>query len=414
MDKSITNNNNLSLSKQLQTQKNYQLLKQNLNINLKKIFEQVPEISELDKKKQENRQELDLNEEDENEIQKKTGLSFKGNIGFGGFSTVKLAFSEQYKSYYAVKIINLLNPKKFRKKTISKRKDFVDHEILINYNSKHPNIVKLYGYLNFKHYYLLILEFLQRKDLKCFIKKFYKTNNHMSEVLAAYFIIEILKGLKYLQSNHILHRDLKPENIMLSGDFIPKIGDFSLSKKVDNDKKFTTSRSGTIPYLPPESIKDKGVVIKGSLSERLDVFSLGVVFYYMLFNEHPFNYKNGMSYEDYFENMRGEPSYFSSACQNISQQGKSLLKGMLDKNINTRLSLEQVLNHPFLSICKTTIEEIKENFSNDPEKIIVELNKVDVREVVNKEEFTNEEFMIESEEYKINHIFLNMKRRKEK
>lgn len=258
-----------------------------LDSNLKKS---IPINTEVDLKYQE-KKELDLKDEEVEEIQKSTNLIFKGNIGYGGFSTVKLAHSEKNNCYFAIKIINLLNPKKFKKKTYSKRKEFVDQEFQINYSSKHKNIVKLYGSFFYKNYYLLIMEYLTRKDLKSLIKKYIKKGEPMSEVLCANFFIDIMNGLRYLKNMNIIHRDIKPENIMISSDYTAKVGDFSLSRKIECNKKFTTSRSGTIPYLPPEAIKEKSTQIKPNHIEKLDVFSFGVLLYYMIFFEHPFRYR---------------------------------------------------------------------------------------------------------------------------
>ena len=50
-------------------------------------------------------------------------------------------------------------------------------------------------------------------------------------------IYEIGQALKYLHSQGIIHRDLKPENILLTGDGKCKLGDFGVSRKVDEKKK---------------------------------------------------------------------------------------------------------------------------------------------------------------------------------
>jgi serine/threonine protein kinase len=161
----------------------------------------------------------------------------------------------------------------------------------MNYNARNFNIVRLYGYFNHKDYILLIMEHMNNRDLKHFMKKFHSKNEgNLSEVLTGYFLLQILKAMGYLKVRNILHRDIKPENIMLNNNYVAKLGDFSLSRKIDLNSKFKTTRSGTLPYLSPECVKKK-TTIKSIHCEKLDLFSLGVVTYYLLFNRHPYNYK---------------------------------------------------------------------------------------------------------------------------
>lgn len=175
---------------------------------------------------------------------------------------------------------------------MSKNKDFIYQEILVNSNAKNNSIVKLFSYVTYKEYILLILEHMNNRDLKHFMKKYHlKTgDSNFSEVLTGFFVIQILKSMNHLKMKNILHRDIKPENIMLNNNYQAKLGDFSLSRKIDLNSVMKTSRSGTLPYLSPECVKKK-TRIKATLAEKLDVFSFGVVMYFLLFNKHPYNYK---------------------------------------------------------------------------------------------------------------------------
>lgn len=136
------------------------------------------------------------------------------------------------------------------------------------------------------------MEYLSNFDLKQFIKKYHSKNpnSQLSEILCGYFMIQILEAMFYLRSSHILHRDIKLENIMLSEGYKVKVGDFSLSKKIDDRNKFVTTRSGTLPYLAPECIRKKTELTANSCF-KTDIFSLGIVMYWILFNSHPFQYK---------------------------------------------------------------------------------------------------------------------------
>ena len=234
----------------------------------------------------------DLKEEDIEEIEKLTNSTIIQHIGNGGFSTVKLIYNKCHNTYFAMKVVNLmlnqinLKNKKFKRKTQSKNKEFIFQEIIVNFNTRNKNIVKLYGYYQHKHYILLILEHMDNKDLKYFMKKHKK----FSEGLTAFFILQVLKALGYLRMWPILHRDIKPENIMLNKSFTAKLGDFSLARKVEIHSKINASRSGTLPYLSPESVK-KEASFDAFNYDKLDLFSLGVVMYILIFGKHPYNYQ---------------------------------------------------------------------------------------------------------------------------
>ena len=69
-----------------------------------------------------------------------------------------------------------------------------------------------------------------------------------------------------------VHRDVKSSNEMLDADFNSKLGDFGLSRLVDNGKvSQTTILAGTLGYMAPECL------MKGNASKESDVYSFGVV-----------------------------------------------------------------------------------------------------------------------------------------
>ncbi|KAL6870839.1 hypothetical protein ACP4OV_014687 [Aristida adscensionis] len=91
-----------------------------------------------------------------------------------------------------------------------------------------------------------------------------------------YAIIKgICKGLKYLHEeleSPIYHLDLKPENILLDENLLPRITDFGLSRLFGEERtQITKSYLGTRGYLPPEYIE------RNIISNKFDIFSLGVV-----------------------------------------------------------------------------------------------------------------------------------------
>lgn len=96
---------------------------------------------------------------------------------------------------------------------------------------------------------------------------------------------EIVRGVQSIHKMNIIHRDIKCENILLkkiskSKNFVCKIGDFGFSKLIDDHT--VKSQCGTPNFMAPEIISGK------TYDKSIDIWSLGVVLYYILFGEYPF------------------------------------------------------------------------------------------------------------------------------
>ena len=99
---------------------------------------------------------------------------------------------------------------------------------------------------------------------------------------------QLFSALDYLSKREekIIHYDLKPSNIMFN-DGVIKILDFGLSKKMKGEEtrmELTSQGVGTYWYLPPETFED----FKPTISIKLDVWSLGVIFFELLYGKKPF------------------------------------------------------------------------------------------------------------------------------
>lgn len=101
--------------------------------------------------------------------------------------------------------------------------------------------------------------------------------------------IRLTGALKYAHSRGVLHRDLKPSNVLLSPAGDPKLLDFNLSW----DTQLSGARlGGTVPYMSPEQVQavllGKAKDGRGSIDQRSDLFSLGVLLYELLTGTLPF------------------------------------------------------------------------------------------------------------------------------
>lgn len=96
---------------------------------------------------------------------------------------------------------------------------------------------------------------------------------------------QIGKGVGMIHSKNIIHRDIKLENILLKrnskGGYTCKIGDFGLARPIDDNETAVTN-CGTEIYMAPEILSGH------SYGRQADVWSLGVLFYCLLFGDFPF------------------------------------------------------------------------------------------------------------------------------
>ncbi|KAF8790378.1 mitogen-activated protein kinase kinase kinase 13-like [Argiope bruennichi] len=92
---------------------------------------------------------------------------------------------------------------------------------------------------------------------------------------------QVAGGMNYLHTHKIIHRDLKSENILIGYNDVLKISDFGTSRQW-NDKSVKMSFAGTVAWMAPEVIRNE------SCSEKVDIWSFGVVLWELLTCETPY------------------------------------------------------------------------------------------------------------------------------
>ncbi|KAM0862388.1 hypothetical protein ACQ4PT_045298 [Festuca glaucescens] len=150
-------------------------------------------------------------------------------------------------------------------------------ELKIMTKLRHENIVRLVGYCHDKIHRALCLEHMPNGNLH----KLLSEGREKYDWQTCYGIITgICQGLNYLHNGleePIFHLDLKPANVLLDEKMVPRIADFEISRLLeDQHTQYTQTLQGTSGYLPPEYIKH------GTISNKLDIFSLGVVIIKMM------------------------------------------------------------------------------------------------------------------------------------
>ncbi|KAE8445715.1 hypothetical protein EG329_012894 [Mollisiaceae sp. DMI_Dod_QoI] len=117
------------------------------------------------------------------------------------------------------------------------------------------------------------------------------------------FFKDITSGLAHLHNNEYIHRDLKPSNCLLHKDgneFRCLISDFG-EVQAENVVRKSTGSTGTISYCAPEVLKQDEFGRYGNFTTKSDIFSLGMILYFMCFGRLP--YQSADSIQEEFEDM---------------------------------------------------------------------------------------------------------------
>ncbi|XP_077069753.1 uncharacterized protein LOC143722306 isoform X1 [Siphateles boraxobius] len=148
---------------------------------------------------------------------------------------------------------------------------------------------------------------------------------------------EMLLGLQVLHHADVIHRDIKPRNVLIDVEKRARLADFGISRKLEDGKTTVyTVRAGTRGWEATEILNQTE---KGRYKKSSDIQVAGMLVYYILSDgKHPFgdidrevNIKNG--------------NYSLEHVQDIV--AKDLIEWMINKEPAERLTVDEVLRHPF-------------------------------------------------------------------
>ena len=285
-------------------------------------------------------------------------------IGDGAFSTVFRAHDKELDIDVAIKIID-------KTELTKSQMDVVLKEVAIMRRLDHPNVVKMYNYINTETVCFIIMEYVSGGELFNQIVKL----TYFSEDLSRHVIIQVVKAIDYLHSEvGVVHRDIKPENLFFEkiplfpreagssvhrrasddsskvdeGGFVQnvgggtvgrvKLGDFGLSKVLWDSN--TKTPCGTASYTAPEIVKDE------SYSKSVDMWAIGCVLYTMLCGFPPFYDSDPKTLT--LKVSRGEYTFLSPWWDEISKEAKDLVSHLLTVDPTKRYGPEEVLNDPWI------------------------------------------------------------------
>lgn len=281
-------------------------------------------------------------------------------LGKGGYSWVKKGLDAKSKRHVALKFMARANDT-----WAHEQAEQVRTEIKSLTQIRHENVMKLYAYnLNAKYpekngsfiqTILLVLEYCPGGELFDIL---YYTDKLDAKTARTYFRM-LIKGLKACHDAGVCHRDIKPQNLLLDRDYNLKLTDFGLSKIHDKstpsaDAVMQTTYVGTRGYQAPELLAGR------KYGNSCDIFSAGVVLFILLTGYPPFD--QGDKKDKWYRPLaKGAPEKFwnqHDGC-GVEKGCRSLLEGMLAYKPGARMTLEDIMRHPWYNAEVYTPSELK-------------------------------------------------------
>ncbi|HEY1188476.1 MAG TPA: serine/threonine-protein kinase, partial [Gemmata sp.] len=202
-----------------------------------------------------------------------------------------------------------------------------DREANILKQLKHPNIVRLiaHGKINKSNPYIA-MEFIDGEPLDRVLARRGKLG---WEEVAAYGK-QLAEALQYAHDKGIIHRDLKPSNLMITKDGALKLTDFGIAKDTDvTALTGANSTIGTAAYMSPEQCKGDR-----NLSNKSDLYSLGIVFFELLTGRKPFTAETTV--EMFLKHVNEKAPRIGKFANELPPKFESLILQLLEKDKDNR------------------------------------------------------------------------------
>tara|TARA_B100001093_G_C26517411_1_gene880234 strand:- start:101 stop:799 length:699 start_codon:yes stop_codon:yes gene_type:complete len=208
-------------------------------------------------------------------------------------------------------------------------------EIQICSTLRHPNLVQFLG-ISFNSTEILILfEKIIGSNLEDFINN---KNSMLSSNIQKHITSQLITTFKFLHNCNppIIYRDLKPANILIDKTICVKLTDFGLSKYFQNETNeayLLSGETGTIRYMAPEVFNNQKYNLK------VDVYSLGLIIYFIYTMTKPFNEYTVDSMKFYFQ----QEDLILSTNKIKSKNIQNIVNKCINKNPQERIDINQLL-----------------------------------------------------------------------
>ncbi|KAJ2728915.1 Suppressor of Sensor Kinase (SLN1) [Coemansia sp. BCRC 34962] len=236
---------------------------------------------------------------------------------------------------------------------------------------QHPNIVTYYGFEVHREKVYLFMELCSKGSLAQVIRD----QGRIEEDAAKIFVVQILRGLKYLHDNDICHRDIKCDNTLLDESMNIKLVDFGAAKVLNRQSLAATRRTrmgedngvsltGTPMYMAPEVIQGGSTTNSGDLPSASrpgklgaqDIWSLGCCIVEMITGKPPWAHLDN-EWAIMYQVVQGNPRLPDAA--DISSDGMQFIKRCFARHPADRPRAEELLKDRWVASTVRNMERLE-------------------------------------------------------
>ncbi|KAK9051496.1 hypothetical protein SSX86_028123 [Deinandra increscens subsp. villosa] len=212
-------------------------------------------------------------------------------------------------------------------------------EIEILRKLKHENIIQMLDSFESPQEFCVVTEFAQGELFEVLEDDECLPEDEVQKVAK-----QLVRALHYLHSNRIIHRDMKPQNILICAGGVVKLCDFGFARAMSKNTVVLHSIKGTPLYMAPELVREQ------PYNHTVDLWSLGVILYELFVGQPPF-YTNSV-YALCGRIVKDPVKYPETMSANF----RSFLRGLLNKDPQSRLTWPKLLDHPFVAVVLEDVE----------------------------------------------------------
>jgi serine/threonine protein kinase len=283
-----------------------------------------------------------------------------------GSGTYGLVFQARHRSdtvYQAPALAVKIVPKDLQRgKSPAEVQKRFEAEVDLLRNCKGKNVVELIQIFQNRHFCYAVMELGHCTVLEALVELNTTKESHIARIFA-----EMTEGVAQCHKAKVVHRDIKPQNFLVTQgtsiadeQCVIKLCDLGIAMKMPMGFDCLTDVCGTCPFMAPEMLQHQGY------SYNVDVWSLGVSAYLMLFGAFPYDPQTKDGHDMRFMIQWGQvPISFKADSNQPSEEAVAFLRKLLDRDPCSRPSSASVLLMPYIQhhreFCRQSRQGSKES-----------------------------------------------------